>query len=71
MGILDADVYGPSVPKLMNLKGSPELTESRCPFLLKVKGFLFLTVFTYIEKIPHLIEILTWSSVCGRKILPP
>ncbi|XP_072554986.1 iron-sulfur cluster transfer protein NUBPL isoform X6 [Paramormyrops kingsleyae] len=28
VGILDADVYGPSVPKLMNLKGSPELTEN-------------------------------------------
>ncbi len=28
MGLLDADVYGPSIPKLMNLKGNPELTES-------------------------------------------
>ncbi|XP_010891248.1 iron-sulfur protein NUBPL [Esox lucius] len=28
VGILDADVYGPSVPKLMNLKGNPELTDS-------------------------------------------
>ncbi|XP_016101487.1 iron-sulfur protein NUBPL-like [Sinocyclocheilus grahami] len=27
VGILDADVYGPSVPKLMNLKGNPELTD--------------------------------------------
>ncbi|KAG7466471.1 hypothetical protein MATL_G00165150 [Megalops atlanticus] len=27
VGLLDADVYGPSVPKLMNLKGNPELTE--------------------------------------------
>lgn len=30
MGLLDADVYGPSVPKLMNLKGNPELTDSEC-----------------------------------------
>ncbi|XP_038865697.1 iron-sulfur protein NUBPL isoform X1 [Salvelinus namaycush] len=29
VGILDADVYGPSVPKLMSLKGNPELTDSR------------------------------------------
>ncbi|XP_026864705.1 iron-sulfur protein NUBPL isoform X2 [Electrophorus electricus] len=28
VGLLDADVYGPSVPKLMNLKGNPELTEN-------------------------------------------
>lgn len=27
VGLLDADVYGPSVPKLMNLKGNPELTD--------------------------------------------
>ncbi|KAG9268131.1 iron-sulfur protein NUBPL isoform X1 [Astyanax mexicanus] len=28
VGILDADVYGPSVPKLMNLRGNPELTDN-------------------------------------------
>lgn len=27
VGLLDADVYGPSVPKLMNLRGNPELTD--------------------------------------------
>ncbi|XP_046577123.1 iron-sulfur protein NUBPL-like [Haliotis rubra] len=26
IGLLDADVYGPSIPKLMNLHGEPELT---------------------------------------------
>ncbi|XP_070972537.1 iron-sulfur cluster transfer protein NUBPL [Oncorhynchus clarkii lewisi] len=28
VGILDADVYGPSIPKLMSLKGNPELTDN-------------------------------------------
>ncbi|CAG5866915.1 iron-sulfur cluster transfer protein NUBPL isoform 1-T1 [Menidia menidia] len=28
VGLLDADVYGPSIPKLMNLKGNPELNEN-------------------------------------------
>ncbi|XP_067099528.1 iron-sulfur protein NUBPL [Osmerus mordax] len=28
VGLLDADVYGPSVPKLMNLRGNPELTQN-------------------------------------------
>lgn len=28
VGLLDADVYGPSIPKLMNLKGNPDLTDN-------------------------------------------
>lgn len=27
VGLLDADVFGPSIPKLMNLKGNPELSD--------------------------------------------
>ncbi|XP_008396843.2 iron-sulfur cluster transfer protein NUBPL [Poecilia reticulata] len=27
VGLLDADIYGPSIPKLMNLKGNPELND--------------------------------------------
>ncbi|KAM7447210.1 hypothetical protein ABFA07_004636 [Porites harrisoni] len=27
VGLLDADVYGPSIPKMMNLSGEPELTK--------------------------------------------
>lgn len=36
VGLLDADIYGPSIPKMMNLKGNPELTSSKwkCFFLL-------------------------------------
>nr|XP_004661914.2 iron-sulfur protein NUBPL [Jaculus jaculus] len=28
VGLLDVDVYGPSIPKMMNLKGSPELSQN-------------------------------------------
>uniref|UniRef100_A0A2K6L4N6 Iron-sulfur cluster transfer protein NUBPL n=1 Tax=Rhinopithecus bieti TaxID=61621 RepID=A0A2K6L4N6_RHIBE len=28
IGLLDVDVYGPSIPKMMNLKGNPELSQS-------------------------------------------
>ncbi|KAK2892279.1 iron-sulfur protein NUBPL isoform X1 [Channa argus] len=28
VGLLDADIYGPSIPKLMNLKGNPELADN-------------------------------------------
>ncbi|XP_053700534.1 iron-sulfur protein NUBPL [Synchiropus splendidus] len=28
VGLLDADVYGPSIPRLMNLKGNPELNQN-------------------------------------------
>ena len=27
VGLLDADVYGPSIPRMMNLKGQPSLNE--------------------------------------------
>jgi len=29
IGLLDADVYGPSIPMLMNLRGKPEVTEGK------------------------------------------
>jgi ATP-binding protein involved in chromosome partitioning len=28
VGILDVDIFGPSIPKLLNLSGEPQLTES-------------------------------------------
>ncbi|XP_017751400.1 PREDICTED: iron-sulfur protein NUBPL isoform X2 [Rhinopithecus bieti] len=29
IGLLDVDVYGPSIPKMMNLKGNPELSQKK------------------------------------------
>ncbi len=34
IGLLDADLFGPSIPKMMNLKGEPELTPERMMNLL-------------------------------------
>ncbi|XP_072292287.1 iron-sulfur cluster transfer protein NUBPL isoform X2 [Eucyclogobius newberryi] len=38
VGLLDADVYGPSIPKLMNLKGSPELSDNNLMIPLRNYG---------------------------------
>lgn len=32
-GILDTDIFGPSIPTLLNLSGEPRLDESETPFL--------------------------------------
>ena len=34
VGLLDADVYGPSIPKMMNLRGQPELNRRELPLIL-------------------------------------
>eukprot|EP01026_Neomeris_dumetosa_P060130 TRINITY_DN5651_c0_g1_i2.p1 TRINITY_DN5651_c0_g1~~TRINITY_DN5651_c0_g1_i2.p1 ORF type:complete len:355 (-),score=50.69 TRINITY_DN5651_c0_g1_i2:176-1240(-) len=34
VGLLDADVYGPSIPKLMNLHEKPQITEDERPFMI-------------------------------------
>ncbi|XP_035183631.1 iron-sulfur protein NUBPL isoform X2 [Oxyura jamaicensis] len=38
VGLLDADIYGPSIPKMMNLKGNPELTPKNLMRPLKNYG---------------------------------
>lgn len=32
IGLLDADLFGPSIPKMMNLQGEPEITPDRTCF---------------------------------------
>jgi len=38
VGILDADIYGPSMPKLLNLKGRPNIVEGRTMAPLEAYG---------------------------------
>lgn len=38
VGILDADIYGPSLPKLLNLKGRPNIVEGRTMAPLEAYG---------------------------------
>ncbi|KAF4788407.1 Iron-sulfur protein NUBPL [Turdus rufiventris] len=40
VGLLDADIYGPSIPKMMNLKGNPELTTKRFGLKGTFEGYL-------------------------------
>ena len=41
IGLLDADVYGPSIPKMMNLNGQPELTKRKVFKVLAVQACLY------------------------------
>ena len=42
VGLLDADVYGPSIPKMMNLKGPVNITKRKCcMFLRNILHFIY------------------------------
>ncbi|NWR57045.1 NUBPL protein, partial [Bucorvus abyssinicus] len=50
VGLLDADIYGPSIPKMMNLKGSPELTSKNLMRPLKNYGIACMSMGFLIEE---------------------
>ncbi|KAM9238905.1 LOW QUALITY PROTEIN: iron-sulfur cluster transfer protein NUBPL [Leptosomus discolor] len=50
VGLLDADIYGPSIPKMMNLKGNPELTPNNLMRPLKNYGITCMSMGFLIEE---------------------
>uniref|UniRef100_A0A8C3DRN4 Iron-sulfur cluster transfer protein NUBPL n=1 Tax=Corvus moneduloides TaxID=1196302 RepID=A0A8C3DRN4_CORMO len=50
VGLLDADIYGPSIPKMMNLKGNPELTSKKLMRPLKNYGIACMSMGFLIEE---------------------
>jgi len=41
IGILDADVYGPSIPRMMALRGQPELNKRMVGIITSSHLYLF------------------------------
>ncbi|XP_006116420.2 iron-sulfur cluster transfer protein NUBPL isoform X2 [Pelodiscus sinensis] len=50
VGLLDADIYGPSIPKMMNLKGYPELSPKNLMRPLKNYGIACMSMGFLIEE---------------------
>uniref|UniRef100_A0A452IBP4 Iron-sulfur cluster transfer protein NUBPL n=2 Tax=Gopherus agassizii TaxID=38772 RepID=A0A452IBP4_9SAUR len=50
VGLLDADVYGPSIPKMMNLKGNPELSPKNFMRPLKNYGIACMSMGFLVEE---------------------
>ncbi|XP_030415182.1 iron-sulfur protein NUBPL isoform X2 [Gopherus evgoodei] len=50
VGLLDADVYGPSIPKMMNLKGNPELSPKNFMRPLKNYGIACMSMGFFVEE---------------------
>ncbi|XP_071414066.1 iron-sulfur cluster transfer protein NUBPL isoform X2 [Pithys albifrons albifrons] len=50
VGLLDVDIYGPSIPKMMNLKGNPELTPKNLMRPLKNYGIACMSMGFLIEE---------------------
>ncbi|KAM6274965.1 LOW QUALITY PROTEIN: iron-sulfur cluster transfer protein NUBPL [Porphyrio hochstetteri] len=50
VGLLDVDIYGPSIPKMMNLRGNPELTPKNLMRPLKNYGISCMSMGFLIEE---------------------
>ncbi|EEA92746.1 mrp protein [Pseudovibrio sp. JE062] len=50
VGLLDADIYGPSIPKLMGASGQPEVTENRIMKPLEAHGIKLMSIGFLVEE---------------------
>ncbi len=50
VGLLDADIYGPSIPKLMGVSGQPEVLENRIMKPLEAHGIKLMSIGFLVEE---------------------
>jgi len=67
VGLLDADVYGPSIPKMMNLKGPVPLNKRKILFTLLV-FCLHSTALCYVLVVLFACARLVQNSCCSHQV---
>ncbi|XP_035530437.1 iron-sulfur protein NUBPL [Morone saxatilis] len=75
VGLLDADVYGPSIPKLMNLKGNPELSDNNLMVPLTNYGIPCMSMGFLVEDVAPIVwrGLMVMSAIekLLRQVRPP
>ncbi len=67
VGIIDADIYGYSVPKILNLYGEPEVVENKIMPLVSVEGIEVVSTQYFIENNEN--KAIVWRAPMLNKML--